>query len=79
MQVNRAFNPSPVESIQRGEATINASSVDITISAVDTAKAFVETRQESAVRAVLLNATTVRFKYSGGGTTFAAWQVVEYV
>ena len=76
-----------VKSIQRGEvyfATNSGLSQNITISAVNTAKAFVmiddiSTSSSSAMRAALIDSTTVTvYRLAESSPATANWQVIEY-
>lgn len=81
-----------IKSVQRGVASISggATQADITVSAVNTAKAFLLCSGygsigggggDQRVDYQLLNANTIRFSVPGGstfGVTGIAWQLVEF-
>ena len=82
-----------VKSVQRGTFSFGTSSLDITIAAVDTAKALVDVQPGqgwaggsygaylSLPYGVLINATTLRIYYpnsSSGPICAGSWQVVEF-
>lgn len=89
MRINRAVNPSPIKNKIVGVASHPASSTspfDVTISAVNMAKAFTSFTVRSAaavpsVTVVLLNATTLRFQvgYAASQLLTIEYTVIEYV
>jgi len=76
---------SSVKSIQRGQASAEGAELNITISAVNTAKSMVlinnigQYTNYDAVSAVLTSSTNLRvYKSMSGVATKIQWQVIEY-
>ena len=82
----------PIRSIQRGVVAVNATTKDVAISAVNTAKTELRLlgirggpsyaiSQQWAVNLQLFNSTTLRFTVGDadtGGSTVASWELTEY-
>lgn len=80
---------SPVKSTQRGSTTLSgATSIDVTITAIDPTKSILiftageaggTTLPNVMVEGILVNATTIRFrKGTATGYTTIKWQVIEF-
>lgn len=94
MLLNRAVNPSPIKSIQRGVGSLsNSVEVDVVIAAVDMSKSVVNfcgvssgsvttgSWQGESVRMFLQSASTLRVARAGSNNVASnfSWEVVEYV
>lgn len=92
MLLNRAVNPSPIKSIQRGEVVAGNSGNTVTIAAVNLSKSIIVISEKNSLvsasnysqllgnKAVgkLVTGTSAYFE-SGGGGSNVCWQVIEYV
>lgn len=68
---------SIIKSIQRGVTTAASGSITVTISAVNTGKAWINYDGESGYYAQLTNSTTITITATGG--YIVSWEVIEYV
>lgn len=89
MQLNRALNPSPIKSIQRGVVTLTGTSATVTVAAVNTGKAYLNivgiTVNVSNVlgtfaKGVVTNSTTLTFTVVVNyGPVDVSWELIESV
>ena len=72
----------PIKSIQRGDTSVSATTLAVTISAVDPARTVCNmlTVGGSTVfyRMVLTDATTITFYRTAGTNANVSWEVIEY-